>query len=813
MVERCFHCNEPIPPGSSYVLSTNGERRQFCCPGCRAVAELIDTQGLARFYDFRSAPALKAPALDTAAESWAVCDRPEVERRLVRPVGDGSRELRFKVDGVNCAACAWLIDRGLSACDGIEEVSVDPVAREALVRFDPTRVRVSEILRTTAQFGFSPRLVPGAGTGDGRGAARDELKRLAVAGLGFAQVMTLSAALYLGAFKAMEASFTSFFVLASMLIATPVVLYSGAPIFRGALADISRGRAGMDVPVALAITVALGASLVNALRGTGHVYFDSATMFVFFLTLGRFLEARARHKAGGLVAALAELKPLSARRHRGESIERVGTIELERGDVVVVEPGEAVPADGALVSPLGIFDESLLSGESRPRQREQGEAVLGGSLNAGRTPLEIRVTQVDNDGYIERVGSLLHRAIADRPEFVRLADRWASVFVAAVLAATAVTGGIWLAVDSSKALEVVLAMLVVTCPCALSLAAPAAFAVALGRLARLGLLCRSARVLERLGTVTLWLFDKTGTLTEGRIGIVRVDTYRDCPEAECLAIAAALEAGIEHPIAHALRRVTEAAPAEDVDYAVGSGITGRVAGRRYRLGSSRHVGRDPLDDDEQCVYLADEEGVLARIVLADRIRGHAREAIARLAGGAEIELVSGDSTVAVTAAAHALGIERFVALATPADKLERVRARQSAGEVVAAVGDGINDAPLLAQADVSIAMIAGSQLAQASADVVYTGDDLRRLEFLPALARATHRVVRQNLAWAVAYNVAALPLAAVGALTPWMAALGMSLSSLLVVANALRLSRVLTERGGESEVKLPTLGLEGQAGR
>ena len=282
--------------------------------------------------------------------------------------------------------------------------------------------------------------------------------------------MTLSAALYLGAFKAMEASFTSFFVLASMLIATPVVLYSGAPIFRGALADISRGRAGMDVPVALAITVALGASLVNALRGAGHVYFDSATMFVFFLTLGRFLEARARHRAGGLVAALTELKPLSARRRRGASIERVGTIELEPGDLLVVEPGEAVPADGSLVSSLGTLDESLLSGESRPRQRQQGEAVLGGSLNVGRTPLELCVTQAGNDGYIERVGSLLHRAIADRPDFVRVADRWASVFVAAVLAATAVTGGIWLVVDSSRALEAVLAMLVVTCPCALSLA-------------------------------------------------------------------------------------------------------------------------------------------------------------------------------------------------------------------------------------------------------------------------------------------------------------------------------------------------------
>ncbi|NIW23428.1 MAG: hypothetical protein GWN29_02090, partial [Gammaproteobacteria bacterium] len=295
-------------------------------------------------------PALKATEREGSAHAWAVCDRPEVERRLARSIGSGRKELRYRVDGVNCAACAWLIDRGLSACDGVEDVSVDPVSREVLVRFDPERIRISEILDVTERYGFVPRLGSGATDDSDHRAARDELKRLAVAGLGFAQVMTLSAALYLGAFSAMDASYASFFVLASMLIATPVVLYSGAPIFRGALTDLARGRVGMDVPVGLAISIALGASLLNAFRGTGHVYFDSATMFVFFLTLGRFLETRARHKAGGLVSALAELRPLSAQRRQGKALERVGTVELEAGDLVLVEPGEAVPADGELIS-------------------------------------------------------------------------------------------------------------------------------------------------------------------------------------------------------------------------------------------------------------------------------------------------------------------------------------------------------------------------------------------------------------------------------------------------------------------------------
>lgn len=787
-IERCFHCHDTVPPGSDHMLEANGERRSFCCPGCRAVAELISAEGLARFYDFRTAPARKPVERNQTDRPWSVCDRPEVEARLVRSVGPNSSEFRFRIDGVNCAACSWLIDRGMRAADGVRDVSINPVTHEARIVFDPDKLSVSAILEAVEHFGFVPRPGVGSDTVTEARASRDELKRLAVAGLGFAQVMTLSAALYLGAFKSMEASFSNFFVLASMLIATPVVLYSGAPIFRSALADIARGRLGMDVPVGLAITIALGASLINAFRGAGHIYFDSATMFVFFLTLGRFLEARARHRAGGFVAALADVKPLSALRRVSAGIERVGTIELVPGDIVIVAPGEAVPADGELVSEVGVFDESLLSGESQGRRRESGEAVLGGSLNLGHSPLELRVTQSENEGYIDKVSDLLHRAMADRPEFLQLADRWAGVFVAAVLGLTLAAGGVWLTLDSGRAVEIVLAMLVVTCPCALSLAAPTAFAVALGRFARIGLLCRSARVIERMSQVTTWLFDKTGTLTEGRIGIVRVDIFSDLAQADCLRIASSLEAGIEHPIARAIRKLVDAPAAEAVDYTAGHGVTGRVGGRKYSLGSAAHVGHNIAGDDAPCIYLSDERQLIARIVLADRIRPYARDALAALSGSARVALVSGDSETAVIGAAQSLGIAEYRARLAPRDKLEFLHTRQQAGEVVAAVGDGINDAPFLAQADVSIAMMAGSQLAQASADIVFTGDDLRILAQLPDLARETSRVVRQNLGWAVAYNLTVIPLAAFGLLQPWMAALGMSLSSLVVVGNSLRLS-------------------------
>jgi len=792
MSAGCFHCGSEIPVDSHFTVEIRGEPRPVCCAGCRAVAALIEQQGLAQFYAFRSVPSQKPGAADAAL--WRVCDRPEVARALTRAVDADTAEFQCRIDGVTCAACAWLIDRGLRGVDGVREVNVNPISSEAVVRYDRNRVTLSSILATLSSFGFAPRVHALRDSASSEAtASRSELKRLAVAGLGAMQVMTLSAALYLGAFKNMDALFESYFALVSMLIATPVVLYAGAPIFRAAWRDLSRRRLGMDVPVALALSAALAVSIANALRGSGHVYFDSAAMFLFFLTLGRFLEARARHRAAGVFSALADLKPLAATRQRNGALERIGTIELEVGDTVIVAPGEAVPADGELVSPSGSFDEALLSGESRGRERLAGDAVLGGSLNAGSAPVEVQVTRLGSDSYLERVGSLLGRALADRPPFLELADRFAAVFVGGLLIVTAIVGAVWWSVAPERAFEIVLALLVVTCPCALSLAAPTAYAVALGKLARQGLLLTSARVLERLKDVNLWMFDKTGTLTEGQLGVAGVATFGPTDADTALSIAAALEAGIEHPIARALRAAgTAATVATDVEYHAGFGVTGCVAGRRYRLGSTRHAGSAAEREARlQAVYLADQDGLVARIELADRLRPHVRAAVAALAGHGDVALVSGDEAGVVADVAARVGIARHFSSRAPADKLEVLRDAQRRGRVVAAVGDGINDAPLLAQADVSVAMLRGSELARAVADVVFTGDDLRVLARLPAEAAATRRIVRENLVWAALYNVVAVPLAAAGALAPWMAAIGMSVSSLVVVGNALRLSRKL----------------------
>ncbi len=513
----CFHCGEPVPAGTDFSLLVRGARRAVCCPGCLAVATLIEHQGLGRFYDFRSAPSAR-PSERGTASPWSVCDRPEVAARLAPAVGPDRHELRCQVDGVTCAACVWLLERGVRGLDGVADVSVNPLSGETAVQFDPARARLSTILDTIASFGFEPR--PAALGRRRAETSRAELKRLAVAGLGAAQVMTFAAALYVGAFKHMEGR------LHAVLRARehgrsprPSCCMRARRSFAPRGSTCGGGASAWTCPWR-----SRSPSRCSRACGTRCAATVPCTSIRRRCSCSSCRSAASSSRAPA--TAPAACSPRSRicdrsrpRAGRAPTLTRVGTVELVPGDQVVVAPGETVPADGELMSEQASFDESLLSGESLGRLRRRGEPVLGGSLNAGRAPAEIRVTHVGADSYLERVGGLLHRALADRPEFLRLADRWATAFVGGLLAITIAAGSFWLAMAPARAFEIVLALLVVTCPCALSLAAPTAFAVALGRLARRGLLLRSARVLERLGDVTLWMFDKTGTLSEGRIVI------------------------------------------------------------------------------------------------------------------------------------------------------------------------------------------------------------------------------------------------------------------------------------------------------
>jgi len=793
----CFHCGDPIPPGERRSVVIDGASKPVCCAGCEAVALLISGAGLENFYRYRTGPSARPEDPQDGPDEWDAFDRPKLQQNFVRDVGEGRHEAALLIENLSCAACSWLIEHSLRRLPGVSEVQVNPASGRALVRFAPEQVTVSTLMRTLARLGYRPHPV---GAGEAQSAAQRErrlaLKRLVVAGFGMMQVMMFAVGLYFGAFTGIDAVYLELLRWVSWAVATPVLFYSAAPFFKGALRDLQAKRVGMDVPVSLGMIIAYSASVWQTLSHGHEVYFDSVTMFVFFLLLGRYVEMAARHKAAAATDVLTSLIPATARRVVDGVEERVAVEELELGDVVAVRPGETVPADGRIVWGQSRLDESMLTGESLPQPRGMGETVVAGSLNIAN-PIQLRVEQTGQNTVLSTIGRLLDRAQSERPAVARVADWIAGRFVVGVLLIAAAVAAYWLPRNPELALLTTVAVLVVSCPCALGLATPVALVAATGRLTREGLLTARGDALETLAKVTHVVFDKTGTLTEGRIAVDEVRPLADLDGDACMALAAALERHSEHPIAKAFADVAVTETADEVSVIAGAGLEGRVAGRRLRVGSPEFVAALSgatapaiADDGGSWIALGDEQRPLALLRLADRLRPETKSVLDELrALGLHLEIASGDSHEAVAAIARRLGIRRFGARLTPADKLTRIRELQAAGAVVLMVGDGINDAPVLGGANVSAAMGSGTALAQTSASMVLLGESLAPLAEGIRTARKTTRIIRENIGWALSYNAVTIPLAAAGLLTPWMAAIGMSLSSLLVVLNARRLSR------------------------
>jgi Cu2+-exporting ATPase len=783
-VARCFHCAEPLPAAGVREAVIDGASRRLCCAGCEAAALMIRDFGLADYYRVRSEPARRADAIEVDLAAW---DGASVRAAHVRE-DEGAAEITVLVEGIRCAACAWLIEHALAREPGVRGVQVNPATRRATLRWDDTATRLSQVLASLHRLGYVPHL-PGA---DGHAAAvaerRTALKRLVVAGLGMMQGMMFAEALYFGDGGGMDVATRDFFRWVGLAVSTPVVFYAGWPFLRGGWTELKLGRPGMDLLVAITVLVAWAASLFETLRGGPAVYFDSAVMFVFLLLATRHLESAARRRANDAVEVLARSQPQSARRVDGASVHEVPIHALAAGDVVRVRPGEAVPADGVLHAGEGAFAEALLTGESHPVRRLAGEPVLAGSVCVDAT-VDVRVERIGAQTLLAQIARLVERAQLARPRAARIADQVASRFVVALLAATVLVAVAWLAVDPDRTLPVVLAVLAVSCPCALSLAVPAGLAATHARLAREGLLVVRPDALETLARVDRVLLDKTGTLTTGRMRVVATRTERGFDATRALAIAAALERESMHPLASAFRAHEDPARvARAVLTTPGAGLRGDVDGRDWRLGSATFVGLGAADDLET-VFLADADGVVARFAVADELRGDAQAAVQALESlGIKVELLSGDAPRAVGRTATTLGIARWRARQSPEDKLAAARKLQGAGHVVAMVGDGINDAAVLAAAQVSISMAEGAALAHSASDVVLASPRLGALPVLFEAARAARRVTRQNLAWAIAYNVVGLVVAALGLLAPWVAAVGMSVSSLAVTLNALRLA-------------------------
>ncbi|WP_159016624.1 heavy metal translocating P-type ATPase [Cognatiluteimonas profundi] len=781
----CYHCGEAAANGVEMVFEQ--APRTFCCEGCAAAAQWIGDADLGDYYRLRSS---NASRVDAAAVDLGVWDREDLLAGHARAI-DGGREITLLADGMRCAACAWLIDRALTRQPGVLETSANAVTGRIRLAWDPARTSLSRPLRSLVALGYRPYLATGTAHEDRRRQERNRwLLRLGIAGLGAMQAMMFAEALYLDTARQMPLPTRDFLRWVTFLVSTPVVFYSGWPFLAGAWRELRHRRPAMDTLIAGSTLLAYLASLVETLRGGPHVWYDAAVMFVFLLLVARMLEQRARGIASAQVDALARARPALATRELADGRrESIALSALDAGDVACVAAGEIVPADGVLLDRAARFEEALLTGESHPIDKAVGERILAGTICRDR-PVRMRVTDVGAATRLSQLTALVERAQSHRPRLALLADRVASRFVAALLLVAAATWLGWHWYQPGRAFEVTLALLVISCPCALSLSVPAALAAAHGALARIGVLAVRPEALERLARATDVVFDKTGTLSDGVPALVDVSTFDGFDRDTALRIAAALERDSGHPLAAAFTGIDTAADASistDVEMIAGTGVRGRIDGVEWRLG---HAGFAAGRADDDAIWLGDGAHAVARFLVRESRRADAGAMADALRGlGLQLHLSSGDAIAPVSRLAAEVGIADASARQTPEDKLAAVRRLQQRGRIVAMVGDGINDAPVLAGADVSIAIGAGAALAQRAADLVLTGDGLLRIPQAIALARRSQRVIAQNLGWAIAYNLLAVPLAAAGMVTPWMAALGMAVSSLTVTANALRLTR------------------------
>jgi Cu2+-exporting ATPase len=733
----------------------------------------------------------------------------------------GRSQAVFAAEGIRCAGCARTIERAVSALPGIERVSVNAATARVSVGWRESEVDLPSVLDAVEKAGFKPLPLAGAAAEEAfRRERRAALKRIGLAGLGTMQAMMYVFGLYVSEPHGMDPALEDYLRWVGLLIATPVLLYSGAPFFRGAWGNLRGRTLGMDVPVALALALAYAASVFNTLRGAGQTYFDSVTMFVFFLSAGRYLEMIVRQRSLSTSEALARSLPASVTRLReDDTTERISAQQIAAGDRLSIPKGAVIPVDASLLSAQALVDESLVTGESTPILRRAGEALPGGAVNAGAS-ISVRALRDLGSSTLASIVGLLERAQSARPRLASTADRTASWFVGALLLVAAGVALAWLAVDPARAFPATLAVLVVTCPCALSLATPAAVAAATARLARLGLLVTRADAIERLAHVDTIVIDKTGTLTGGTACASVAQTSRACDASRALALAAALERHSDHPLALAFApHADPGVIAGDVTEYEGRGIEGSIGGRRWRLGRADFVlecagAADSRNADDtraepgDALCLGDASDIFATFEVGEQARPEAAAALEALRSlGLRIVIASGDRVETVQRLARSLGIEHAHGRLDPAQKIELVRGLQREGHRVLMIGDGVNDGPVLAAADVSCAMGQGSAIAQAAADLLLLNDSLAVLARAVATARRTLAVIRQNLRWSLVYNFSAVPLAALDFVPPWLAAIGMSASSLLVVLNARRLAH--DPRGSPTPAPQPDKGRRG----
>ncbi len=798
--DGCFHCGDGLPP-KPFLTLILGAERPMCCLGCQLASQSIIEAGLESYYLDRTEVSRTAP-LPEGLALLSGYDHAAVQQAFVYDE-DGLSAADLSVVGLRCAACGWLIEKRLLQASGVAQVSVNLGSQRLRLVWNDQQVQISQLLEDIEQLGYRARPFRQDTHAELLSRqSRQMLMRLGVAGLGAMQAMMYATAVYLGDYTGIDIQYRDYFRWVGLMVSLPVFLYAGQPFYQSAWSAIKARTVNMDVPVSIALILTFCASSYATVMQTGETYFDSVSMFIFFLLTGRFLELKARQKASQAASDLITIEPILVHRlsyDRAQPEQRQQTDipahQLQIGDHVAIRAGESVPCDGLVVDGQPSLSEAMITGEALPVRKAVGDAVLGGSQNYAH-PFVMQVTSPPAQSQRALLDRLMNRALSERPRAAERADQMAKWFVARVLVFAVVVYGAWWWIDPSRALWATLAVLVATCPCALSLATPMALTTATNRLAGLGFLLTRGHVMETLAKATHVLFDKTGTLTQGEPRLTDQQALQ--PETEpnyWLMLATSLEQSSNHPLARAFRSVAGQVRLIDVaemNHVVGGGVTGVIAGQHYRLGHAQFAGlADAVQD--LTVFLARQQTdgqwqPLARFSFADTVRSDAQQTVAALqAEGLSVWMLSGDPTGQPQAIGVQLGLDQIQGGLLPEDKVSAVKALQAAGHVVVMVGDGVNDGPVLATANVSVAMSSGADLAQISADSILLNDQLSALLDARRVSQRTDQVIRQNLMWAFGYNLAVLIPAAFGYVPPWLAAIGMSVSSLLVVMSALRL--------------------------
>ncbi|SBS32030.1 putative copper-importing P-type ATPase A [Marinomonas aquimarina] len=792
MSNLCYHCGDPIPAGLDIASELQNQRREFCCFGCQAIAEHICGADLSLYYERRDNSKGARINEDNSPVFALLSDKALYDQYVHQ--GEDGHVIQVSLTGITCSACAWLIEKHLSQQQGVLSVHVNLSSAIATITWNPAETNVQELAKQLLYIGYVAQpYLPGEQDTLQRQEKKRAIIRLGIAGVGMMQVMMSAIAMYAGDLQGMDDIYRQLLRWISFIFATPVVIYAGLPFYRGALRDLKNRHFTMDLPVSIGVLLAYASSVLALYMESGHVYFDSVTMFIFFLLLGRFLEAVARsyHVADRHQAPLTAVKVV-----KDQTESTIPLQQLQTGDVAIIEPGQTFPVDGILLSDFTSVDESSLTGEYTPVTKQQGANIHAQTVNVDQQ-VQLQVTEVGQNTKAAAISRITERALGEKPRVAIIADKVAHYFVIAILITASLTYGFWSWMGEPEAYWIMVSVLVVTCPCALSLATPVALTTVTNALKGAGFLITRGHVIEALAKTQHIVFDKTGTLTYGSFSITQIELLENALSSEqALTLISGLEQHSKHPIAKTFQQFAPASVSHLQNLA-SQGVTGIIHGDTYYFGNQTlmeslglRVPASTVSGKAQLeLYLATASQLLAKVTLCDILRPEARTVIESLRQqGIRVSLLTGDTLESAHSILEPEWFDDFKTSCLPDQKWQWLQAQDS--KDILMVGDGLNDVPALAGATTSLAMGASSDLAKLHSDAILLSEHLSTIPTALKAAKRCRQIIQQNLIWAAGYNATLLPLAIAGWIPPWVAAIGMALSSLIVVVNATRLNKL-----------------------